>query len=77
MEALTGTVDTLENERHDTMEQCDAIEHVHQTFAEQLRQTRQDLSNREATITELREQNRTLAHQLDALIARIPAEPTT
>ena len=75
---LAAEVDELraevEAERDDAAGQLEAARTEQHEIEEQLRQTSRSLSTREATITELRGQNQTLAGQLDALIARIPEE---
>lgn len=74
VEALTATVSEVEEERDQATQQRDTVHTAQQATEDQLREATQALSTREATITELREQNRTLTSQLDALIARIPTD---
>lgn len=72
VEALTATVSEVEDERDTATQQRDTAHTAQQATEDQLREATQTISTGEATITELREQNRTLTSQLDALIARIP-----
>lgn len=74
VEALTTAVTEVEAERDEAAQQRDTTQTEQQATAEQLREATQTVGTHEATITELREQNRTLTGQMDALIARIPAE---
>lgn len=74
VEALTTTVTEVEAERDAAAQRYETAQNEKQTTAEQLREAHQNISTCEATITELREQNRTLTGQLDALIARIPTK---
>lgn len=72
VEALTATVSEVEDERDQVTQQLESARAEQQDNAEQLREAHQTMSTHQATITELREQNRTLTGQLNALIARIP-----
>lgn len=74
VEALTTTVTEVEAERDEAIQQRDTARTEQQATEAQLLEVNQTISSREATITELREQNRTLTNQLDALIARIPTQ---
>lgn len=74
VEALTATVGEVEDERDQVTQQLHTAQDDQSTIEYQLRDATQTIGTHEATITELREQNRTLTGQLDALIARIPAE---
>jgi len=76
VEALTATVSEVEDERDQATQQLHAAQDDQVTVEVQLRDANQAISTHEATITELREQNRTLTGQLDALIARIPTSGT-
>lgn len=76
VEALTATVSEVEDERDQAAQRRDTAQKEQQAAEERLREATQTVSSREATITELREQNRNLTSQLDALIARIPATDT-
>lgn len=76
VEALTATVSEVEDERDQATQQRETARTEQQATEERLREAKQVLSTSEATITELREQNRTLTSQLDALIARIPTTDT-
>lgn len=73
VEALTTTVTDVEDERDQATQQFHTAQDDQATIEHQLRDATQTISTHEATITELREQNRTLTGQLDALIARIPS----
>ena len=72
VEALTATVSEVEDERDEVVQQVQDAQEGKQMVEEQLREATQTISSLEATISELREQNRTLTGQLDALIARVP-----
>lgn len=72
-EALTGTVEEVEDERDEAAAQRDAALTDRKAAEEQLREATQTINTRSATITELREQTQRLTSQLDALIARIPS----
>lgn len=72
VEALTTTVSEVEDERDQVTQQLHTAQDDQATIEHQLRDATQTIGTHEATITELREQNRTLTGQLDALIARIP-----
>lgn len=76
VDALTTTVTEVEAERDEVAQQLRAAQDDQSTIEYQLRDATQTIGTHEATITELREQNRTLTGQLDALIARIPASHT-
>lgn len=72
VEALTATVAEVEEERDQATQQLHTAQDDQSTIEYQLRDATQTITSHEATITELREQNRVLTGQLDALIARIP-----
>lgn len=72
VEALTATVSEVEDERDQATQQLESAQAEQQVTAERLREANQAISTHQASLTELREQNRTLTSQLDALIARIP-----
>lgn len=76
VEALTTTVSEVEDEREKVTQQLHTAQDDQSTIEYQLRDATQTIGTHEATITELREQNRTLTGQLDALIARIPTNQT-
>lgn len=76
VEALTATVSEVEDERDQVTQQLHTAQDDQATIEYQLRDATQTIGTHEATITELREQNRTLTGQLDALIARIPTNQT-
>lgn len=76
VEALTATVSEVEDERDQVTQQLHTAQDDQSTIEYQLRDATQTIGTHEATITELREQNRTLTGQLDALIARIPTNQT-
>lgn len=76
LEALSTTVSEVEDERDRATQQHETSQAEQQAAEERLREATQTISSREATITELREQNRLLTSQLDALIARIPTTDT-
>lgn len=76
VEALTATVAEVEAERDEAAQQYETARTEQQDTAQQLREAHQTSSTHQATINELREQNRTLTGQLDALIARIPTSGT-
>lgn len=76
VEALTATVSEVEDERDQATQQLHAAQDDQSTIEYQLRDATQTIGSHEAIITELREQNRTLTSQLDALIARIPSSQT-
>ena len=74
VEALTATVAEVEDERDQLTQQLHTAEDDQSTIEYQLRDATATIGSHEATITELREHNRTLTSQLDALIARISPE---
>ena len=76
VDALTTTVTEVEAERDEVAQQLRDAQDDQATIEYQLRDATQTIGTHEATITELREQNRTLTGQLDALIARIPTSHT-
>lgn len=76
VEALTAAVTEVEAERDEAVQQTENVRADQQATKDQLREASQAISSHEASITELREQNRTLTGQLDALIARIPTIDT-
>lgn len=76
VEALTATVSEVEDERDRITQQLHAAQDDQATTETELRDANQTIRTHEATITELREHNRSLTGQVDALIARIPTDDT-
>lgn len=77
VEALTATVSEVEDERDQATQQATEAQQAQRATEQELRETKQTVSSRDATITELREHNRSLTEQITDLIARIPTERGT